>query len=93
MIYKLFLIADLLAAAIAVSFFGIGIADGTVSSFNIGIWSLLLLLLSAVLFVGMVFKSKGKPWLATATLGIVAVPTIAAGLFILIVLITNPRWN
>ena len=93
MIYKLFLIADLLATAIVATFFAIGIADGSVSSFNNGIWSLLLVSLCVVLLAGRRFKEKEKTWLATATLGIVAVPTIAGGIFLLIVLVTNPRWN
>lgn len=57
---------DALIAALAVFFFPWGLADGSVSTFNIGLWMLLLVL---------------------------AVPGVLVGLFFLILIVGNPRWN
>ena len=93
MIYKLFLVANFVALAIAAAFFIIGLSDGSVSSFNIAVWTMLLVGLSGVLLVGKQLKLKGKSHFATSILGITAIPTILGGLFMLIVLVTQPRWN
>lgn len=84
---------DTAIAMVAVYFFVVGLGDGSVSSFNIGLWLLILLGLASV--------AGGSPWLksvdrrggATLLLLVLAVPGIVYGLFILRLLLAPPRWN
>ncbi len=87
-----FSIAALTAVAIVV-FFVIGIADGSVSSFNIVLWLGILAATAAVLLLGRYLRSRGRPGLASAVLAILAVPGLLYGFFLLLVIITQPRWN
>jgi hypothetical protein len=80
-------------AAVAVTFFLIGIADGSVSSFNIGIWTLLLAGIAVVLWAGAYLRGRQSTGLAIAVLCVTAVPGVVGALFILLVLILQPRWN
>jgi hypothetical protein len=93
MICKLFLVADLIALMTAMTFFAIGLTDGSVGSFNIVIWAALMTFLGGILWIGRRLRSNDRTRLATAVLGIVAIPTLLGGLFMLIVLIAQPRWN
>jgi hypothetical protein len=93
MIYKLFLVADLIALMTAMTFFAIGLTDGSVGSFNIVIWTALMAFLGGIFWIGRRLRSNDRPRLATAVLGIVAIPALLGGLFMLIVLIAQPRWN
>jgi len=78
---------------VAVGFFLIGLADGSVSSFNFGIWVVLLGSIAAVLWAGIVLRSRGRTALAVAVLAVAAIPGLLAALFLLVVLVTNERWN
>ena len=91
--YRVFLACAGVVAAIAVTFFAIGIGDGSVSSFNLGLWLVLLVGLGTVLWIGHTLRRRDKTGLAIAVLGIVAVPGLLGGLFMLLVVITQPRWN
>jgi hypothetical protein len=93
MLTRALLAIDLLALAIAAFFFLWGIADGTVSSFNIGIWSLLLGGIAVIVGGGAALMRQGRNRLANALLLILAVPTVGYALFILMILIFQPRWN
>ncbi len=85
--------AAMLTAAVIVVFFVIGIADGSVSSFNIVLWLGILAATVAVLSLGWFLHSRGKPGLASAVLAILAVPGLLYALFLLLVVLTQPRWN
>ena len=76
-----------------VFFFVWGLSDGTVSSFNIALWAGLLLGTSCVTGGSLLLKLKNHVGLATLVAMLLAVPALLAGLFLVIVLITNPRWN
>jgi uncharacterized membrane protein YhaH (DUF805 family) len=78
---------------IAVYFFLAGLADGSVSSFNIALWMLTLLCTLGVTAGSMILKKRGRPGLGALLALTLAIPGLAAGLFILLVLITQPRWN
>ncbi|RUP09718.1 hypothetical protein [Hyphomicrobium sp.] len=91
--FWLFLTVDAIALLIAAYFFFVGIGDGTVSSFNIGLWLPLLAGMAAILGVGYWFQTEGKTGMANGVLAILAVPAILAGLFVLSILIAQPRWN
>ena len=80
-------------AASAVFFFLWGLADGSVSSFNIGLWMLLLGGLAALVAGSLWLKSTGKRRMAIGLLWILAAPGVLVGVFFLVVIVGNPRWN
>ena len=83
----------LVVTGIVLYFFFAGLADGSVSSFNIVLW---IGMLVGVLSVtgGSFWLMKAKhPVLATLVAIVLGVPGLLAGLFLLIVLISHPRWN
>ncbi|MBX9792973.1 MAG: hypothetical protein K2Y02_01600 [Burkholderiaceae bacterium] len=92
-VFAAFFVCSALTAAVAGTFFVIGLGDGSVSSFNLGLWLALLAVMGGSLWAGRVLRSKGKSGLAIAALAITAVPGLVAALFILLLLVTQPRWN
>jgi len=84
---------DAVIAIIGVYYFVVGLADGSISSFNIGLWLQLLLVLVIVVGGGLWLKSAGRPGLATILVLLLALPGILYGLFMVVLLITAPRWN
>lgn len=84
---------DAIIALVVLYFFFIGLADGTVSSFNMGIWLLLLAGVAAILFGSLWLKSIERLGLAKGVLCILAVPGFLYLLFMLFILIGKPRWN
>jgi hypothetical protein len=85
--------ADALTALVAVYFFFVGIADGSVSSFNIGIWVVLLLGLGGVVFGSLALRSAGREAWARALVIALAVPALGIAFFFAVLLVTHPRWN
>jgi hypothetical protein len=92
-LYRVLLGIDLAAAAVAVFFFLWGVSDGTVSSFNIGIWTMLLGGIAAILAGGIALRRSGRTGAANLLLLLLAVPTAGYALFIAMILILQPRWN
>jgi hypothetical protein len=84
---------DAVIAFVFVVFFFIGLADGSISSFNIGLWVVLLSGLAVILLGSLALRSSGYNRLATMLLLIPGVPGIAFALFFVAVLVFNPRWN
>ncbi len=84
---------DAVVAAIFTYFFVVGLADGSVSAFNMALWAIILVTLAGLLWGGYTLHSYGRESLAAILLGILAVPSILFGLFFLAVLILNPKWN
>lgn len=84
---------DALICAIALFFFLVGVADGSVSSFNLGIWIVLLAALTAVVGGSLWLKAIGRLGLGTLLLLVLAVPGILLALFFLFLIISGPRWN
>ena len=91
--YRVALGMTVAVAAVALFFFAIGLGDGSVSSFNIGLWLVLLGGLGAVVWAGHTLRSRGKTGPAIGVLSIVALPGLLAALFMLLILILQPRWN
>ena len=81
------------AVLVFVYFFLAGLAKGTVSSFNRGLWTRVLLALAAVLGVGCALRVADHEGYATAVLMLLAVPAVLAGLICLGMIIAKPRWN
>ena len=84
---------DVAAAAVIVYFFFVGLADGSVSSFNAGLWMAILAGTAAVLGGGWALNAKGQRGAAIGMLSILAVPAVLFGLFLLLIVITQPNWH
>ncbi len=84
---------DAFIAAVFLFFFFWGLADGTVSSFNIVLWLGILAGLAGILGGSLKLRSKGLTRAAWAVLSILAIPGLLGVLFFLAVLILQPRWN
>ena len=84
----------LLVAIVVVYFFVVGLADGSVSSFNMSLWlGLLAAVAAAVGGGGWVLNANGQRGLAITLLSILAVPGVLYALFVLLIVIAQPRWN
>lgn len=81
------------ATLIAFYFFFIGLADGSVSQFNMGIWMVLVLGLPALLWFTYWLKSHDKVRTALALLSIPSLLVAAYLIFLAAVLSGNNRWN
>ena len=93
MAYRILWGFDAVVATIFVFYFVVGLADGSVSSFNIVLWALILGALAVVLGGARALLASGRDKFAIALLCVVAVPGALMGLFYLLILVTQPRWN
>jgi hypothetical protein len=93
MLFRIALGIDALAAVVALYFFLSGLARGSVSSFNIGIWAALLGALALVLGGSLALRRAGHSGWGVALLGLIAIPALLYGLFIVLVIVLQPRWN
>lgn len=93
MTFRVLLGVDLLAAALLVWFFLVGLADGSVSSFNVEIWVALLLGVAIVFGCALLLRRYAWPKLANLVLAVPAVPVLLYGIFILVVVLSGERWN
>lgn len=84
---------DAVIALVFLYFFFIGLADGSVSSFNGGLWFVILAALGAILVGSYWLHTHQQETFAKILLAVLAIPGLLCGLFFLIILITKPRWN
>ena len=84
---------DAAVSLICIYFFFIGLADGSVSSFNIVLWICILLALGAVLGGGYALRASGHLRLAYSLLSTLAIPGILAGFFILLLTFSKTPWR
>jgi len=84
---------DALICAVVVVFFFIGLTDGSVSSFNIGIWAAILGALAVILAGSASLKKLGHPVFASILLLLLAIPGLLFGLFTLLIVASNTAWN
>ena len=91
--FRLIFAFDVIVALVVLYFFVIGLADGSVSSFNGSLWAAILAALAAILGGGWALNKSGHRAAAIVVLLILAVPSLLYALFILLLLITQPRWN
>lgn len=82
-----------LVSAACVYFFVIGLIDGSVSSFNGGLWLAMLATCGGVMAGSFLLKQRGRPGLALLLSLVLSIPGLLFGLFVLMLLLTNPRWN
>ncbi|TMJ19313.1 MAG: osmoprotectant transporter permease [Alphaproteobacteria bacterium] len=92
-LYPFFLVVAAIAAAVLGYFFLWGLSDGSVSSFNIGIWLALVGGAGAILGGGLYLARRGQRGAATAVLALLALPAIAFVLFFGLLILSHPRWN
>jgi hypothetical protein len=84
---------DALVAAVVVFFFFWGVADGSVSSFNMLLWLGMLAGVGVVVGGSLALQRAGRIKAARALLLGLALPGLTFVLFFLSVLILQPRWN
>ena len=72
---------DAIVALIFLYFFGVGLADGSVDSFNIILWLMIVLVLTGLLLGSFALRASARIGLATALVTVVAVPSVLIGLF------------
>ncbi|GAB3956606.1 hypothetical protein GCM10028805_47000 [Spirosoma harenae] len=84
---------DALATLVILYFFFVGMADGSVSSFNGGLWLFILVALGVIMIGSYWLYNHQYALWAKVLVSILAVPSLLYGLFMVIILITNPRWN
>ena len=84
---------DAVIVLIFAYFFVIGLADGTVSSFNMTLWLVVLGALGGILWGSHALRAADRTSLANSLLMIVAMPGVLAGLLFLAVIILQPGWN
>ena len=92
-LYRFLLVVDALAAGVVGYFFLVGLADGSVSSFNIGMWLALVAGVAAILGGGWYLNANGRRGLAIALLAVLAAPALLYALFVLSLIVLQPRWN
>ena len=84
---------DVLAGALILFYFFSGLVTGSVSSFNIGIWIVILAALAIVLGGSLLLRSIGRPGLGLVLLMVLAVPAVLCVIFLLIVVLSDTPWN
>jgi hypothetical protein len=82
-----------LVAAVVLFFFFTGLADGSVSSFNLLLWLVILAVTGSVVGGSLWLRSTGHTRAAIALTLLLTVPGLLLGLFFLILILAAPRWN
>jgi hypothetical protein len=90
---RILLAIDVAVAMVILYFFFIGLADGSVSSFNSTLWLTILAALAAIIGGGAALNANGQRGAAIAVLLILAIPGLLYGLFVLMLIVLQPRWN
>ena len=93
MFFRILFAFDAIVAAVILFFFFWGVSDGTVSSFNIGLWLGILAAVGGILAGGYFLNANGNRPLAIILLLVLAIPGLFYALFVLLIILLNPRWN
>ena len=80
-------------ALVAFAFFIIGLADGTVTTFNILIWGAMLGVLFSVPMAAWLLRVRGQARLASAVLVPLAGVAVLGGLALAVLVISAPDWR
>lgn len=81
------------AGLAALAFFIIGLGDGTVTSFNILIWAAMLGVLFSMPWAAWLMRLRGRERLGTLLLLPVALPALAAGAMVLVMIVSPPDFR
>jgi hypothetical protein len=90
MLFKVLWALDAVIALVFVYFFFVGLEDGSVSSFNAGLWTAILFGLGAVLCGSYWLRVAGRTGAAMAVVLALALPGILSGLLLLAVIFVHP---
>ncbi len=93
MFFRILFSFDAICAAILLFFFFWGLSDGSVSSFNIGLWGGILAGVAAMLIGAYFMRAQGQRVLANLMLLLLALPGFFYGAFILLIIILQPNWR
>jgi len=91
-LFNILLGIDALVCIVVLYFYLVGMADGSVSSRNMGLWVIILFALAAVMF-GSIWLRSYYLWAAYWLLSIVALPAIGYLLLILLPVFGRGKWN
>jgi hypothetical protein len=91
-VYRTLLGIDIAAAAVALFFFLWGLTDGT-ALYAPGLWLLLLGGIAAIIGGGIALARAGRTLVASLLLAVLAVPAAGYVVFIVMLLVLEPRWN
>lgn len=83
---------DAITGATVIIFFFVGLADGSITSFNISIWITALALFAIVLPGTLWLKNNGRPGLATLLLLPIAIPAVLSALVLIIFVLSGEKW-
>lgn len=92
-LYRILLAIDAITAAILLWFFVVGVGDGSVDSFNILSWIIIIAGLAAVIGGGMALQARGQRVAAAVLLTLLAAPALLVAFLLLVMIGSNPRWN
>jgi hypothetical protein len=90
---RILFVFDILVAIVVVGFFVVGLGDGSVSSFNGGLWFGILAALAVIIGGSWALQANGQRVAAIVVLLILAVPALLYVLFFAMLIIMQPRWN
>ena len=84
---------DALIAAVILYFFLAGLADGSVSSFNMGLWLTTVAILAVVMIGSLALRSARRIALAVSLLLLLAIPGMLFALFFGAMIVMNPDFK
>jgi hypothetical protein len=90
--YRILLGINLIAGAVLLFFFVWGLADGS-AAYAMGTWLLILAGVGGLIFWAIELRKRGHKAASLVVLMPVAWPAFFYGLFLLAVIILQPRWN
>jgi hypothetical protein len=91
--YWILWIFNALIALIPIYFFFVGLGDGSISSRNLGIWLILMLVVAVVLVGPFLLKAAHQMGLAKGLMIVAAIPGILVVLYFIVVMTMNPDWK
>jgi hypothetical protein len=92
-LFWIFWSIDVLIALIVVGFFLVGLYDGSVSDFNIGIWFTMLAVLAVIITGGLWLKNRGHLVIGMVLVLVLAIPGLLSGLILLLTVLSGSSWN
>ncbi|MGZ8997502.1 MAG: hypothetical protein ACXW2T_01465 [Allosphingosinicella sp.] len=91
-LFRVLLVINLIAAAVLLFFFLWGLSDGS-AYYALGTWLLILAAAIGLIWAALALNRRGHRAASLVVLLPVAGPAFLYGLFILAVVILQPRWN
>ena len=92
-VYRILQVIVVIADAVLLCFFAVGLGDGSIDSSNILLWLIMLAVPTAALIGASHLYRKGQRIASWLLLAVPAVPTALYGLFILLVIVMQPDFR